>query len=414
MRIKKFRILLFIPLHKKQSFIFDGNLGTMKLTIIVLITTLFIACSHKKSNFTITGKFEAAAGEKIELRKDSVNTKIVIDSAVISSDGGFILSGQIKAPGIYSLVAHTGEYIYLVIQPGDKIAIEITGISPIPDYYITGSFDSELIKKLVTRQNKVLSKIHLLGIEKDQAKDNPEKYFEEEKRIGREYKALLKGHKKYSIDFIRKHCGSLATILALEQQFGIYEKPFFDIYEDIEIFSFADSCLTANHPGSDEVKRLNHFVAVAQDALKNKNGKSKIIREGMPAPDIVLPNVEGDTVSLSALKGKAVVLLFWASFNTASIKYIKELTEIFSGKEDVALFYVSLDKENTYWKSTSLSLNLSEYNVCDFRYWDSEIVDRYNVRLLPSIYLIDEEGLIAGINVDINNLRMFVEDNETQ
>lgn len=383
----------------------------MRSTLIILLAILIISCNRNNSDFIVTGKFKDSAGEKIELRKDSVNKKVVIDSAQVSSDGSFKLTGKIDAAGIYSLAAYDGEYIYLIIHPGDRINIEITGISPIPDYYIQGSFDSELIKKLVTRQNKVLSKINMLSNDIDKAKENPETYFDEKKKIDKSYDDLMKRHKKFSVNFIKDHCNSLVTILVLEQQFGIHEKPFFDIYRDIDIFNMVDSCLTASYPHSEVVKKLNHFVAVANDVIKNKNQKSVVIHKGLPAPEIALPDLKGDTVRLSDLHGEKVLLNFWASWNIASVRQIKGQNKWLEDENDLVMFYVSLDKKYDYWKKTSDSLKLSKYNVCDMNYWDSETVRKYKVRILPSNFLIDEKGIIVGINMDKTELISYLKNN---
>ena len=376
----------------------------IRLIQVILISALIIACKSNKTEFVITGKFEAASGKKVELRKDKENKKVVIDSAYVSDNGEFRLSGNTLSAGIYSLVAHNGEYIYLIIHPKDHIHIDITGIGPIPDYYIEGSYDSRLIKKLTVRKNKVYSQIDKLSSQYEKHKADTGDFTEEKIQIDKKYDKLIKDHKTYSISFIKENSQSLVCLMVLEQQFSVYDKPFFDRFEDIGVFNFVDSCLTRKYPDSEEVRRFNEFVALSNDIIKNREYQKTVMREGMPAPDISLPDTKGDTLRLSDFKGNFVLITFWASWNTYSVHKVKETQKFAENHENFIPFYVSLDKDLRHWKMMSDSLGIIDNNVSDLKYWDSETVNKYNVKVIPGNCLIDQNGLVAGINLDNNQI----------
>jgi len=122
------------------------------------------------------------------------------------------------------------------------------------------------------------------------------------------------------------------------------------------------------------------------------------LQTGSLATEIVLPDMEGNNISLSSLKGKYVLLCFWASWSPESIEQINMLELIKSRRyiDEPVIYQVSLDRTRESWVNSIETENFSGIQVSDLNYWDSPLVWLYQIESLPLFFLIDREGRIAA------------------
>jgi peroxiredoxin len=134
---------------------------------------------------------------------------------------------------------------------------------------------------------------------------------------------------------------------------------------------------------------------------------SNIIHPGVgeTAPEIELKNPEGEVVKLSSLRGKVVLIDFWASWcRTCRIENnsVRQAYDIYKNKnfdigEGFTVYSVSLDKDVEIWKKAIKNDRLSwPSHGCDFLKWDSPVVEKYNFSYLPHNLLIDKNGKIIA------------------
>ncbi|MBK7429245.1 MAG: AhpC/TSA family protein [Saprospiraceae bacterium] len=148
-----------------------------------------------------------------------------------------------------------------------------------------------------------------------------------------------------------------------------------------------------------------------------------VIQVGQPAPDIKLSSPDGKSYSLSSLKGKVVLLDFWASWCGPCRKANPHVVETYHRYKDkgFTVFSVSLDgldegtRSRLAGDATQLEAQLEnqkkrwvdaiakdqlawEYHVSDLKKWDCAPAKDYGVRGIPRTFLIDKEGKIAAIN----------------
>lgn len=140
-------------------------------------------------------------------------------------------------------------------------------------------------------------------------------------------------------------------------------------------------------------------ITFALSSCKKDSGPLPDVTD--PAPEIALPNPDGTEFKLSDLKGKVVVLQFWASWCPYCRDENPKLVALYNKykSQGLEIFSVSLDNDKTKWKDAIKSDGLVWKNhVSDLKKWNSVAVDAYAIDKTPYMFLIDKEGIIRISN----------------
>lgn len=132
------------------------------------------------------------------------------------------------------------------------------------------------------------------------------------------------------------------------------------------------------------------------------------LRVGRKAPEIILEDSEGNAIRLSSSirKNKVLMLYFWASWCEACKAENLHIVNIYNKfkEKGLGIYGVALDFDKNEWVSAIKDYQLPWTNVSDLKQWDSEIVKVYNVNQTPTIYLVDNKGIITAKNLRGNTL----------
>lgn len=136
---------------------------------------------------------------------------------------------------------------------------------------------------------------------------------------------------------------------------------------------------------------------------------------GNTAPEIHLTGQNGDSLKLSKLRGKVVLIDFWASWCGPCRKENPNVVEVynkyrktrFKNAKGFEVFSVSLDREEKPWKEAIKKDGL----IWKSHVWDKEnkAGSDYGVQFIPSAFLIDGEGKIVAKGEDCRGLQLHVQ-----
>lgn len=191
--------------------------------------------------------------------------------------------------------------------------------------------------------------------------------------------------------------------------------------EFYDIHKTAATLLAAKYPNHEYTAQYATFAAgLEQSAMQGQS--AEMIQVGMAAPEISMKNPDGKSYSLSELKGKVVLLDFWASWCGPCRKSNPHVVEMYNKYKDkgFTVFSVSLDgidsrskdrypSEDQYKAGVEQSKKnwlaaiekdqlVWPYHVSDLTKWDAPAVRQYGVSGIPKTFLIDRQGKISAVN----------------
>ncbi len=131
------------------------------------------------------------------------------------------------------------------------------------------------------------------------------------------------------------------------------------------------------------------------------------LEEEMLFPDLSLRNPDGESVAISELKGKVVLVEFWASYcmmcTHEHCYYFKPLYDTYKDK-GFEIYSVSADSSATNWVHAIEKDTLNWIHVSDLMGNDSPVIQKYDVNGLPTNYLLDQDGKIVARNIEVEKL----------
>ncbi len=358
-------------------------------TLLLFVYACGKSSTASEPQFTINGTVSNAAGKTIYLANESLAGTVILDSAKIGDDGKFSFSQpRPESFEFYVVGFRNGTPAVVAIDSTETVTVNADA-SDFAAYTIENSPESEKIKELYAL-TKALEK-QVAGMEPDAS------FLARKAALIEEFKENIA--KQYIIPAPQKPSSYIALWLTAKGE------PIFrpmEIRTDSKCYAAVATSMKIHYPGA---LRTKHLCSIAEQGMKaTRPITAQEIEqiEGMAGTattsdlfEIVLPNRDGDSISLSSLKGK-VVLLDFTMFEYSKMKMrnidLRELYDRYS-KKGLEIYQVSLDSREHYWQQETLGLPWT--CVRDGRGSASPYLAQFNVQALPTFYLIDRNGEIV-------------------
>lgn len=344
--------------------------------------------------FTIQLTLTAYPNEPLVLQEVQPDGFVPVDTAYTDGEGQTQFSLLKNEQGIYFITIGTQRLIVLS-KPGETTSFT-SKTDDLSDVQTDGwSHNTTLhnyLKTFDTRRREVDS----LSVCLDKSKDRSD-YLKIRDSVGNRYVAIFSDQQQLTIQYLKENKTSLGTLIALNQRSG--PRALLTIEEHFGLMQQIDSALQKNHQGNKHVDFLHKTLVDYQAKLDNEASQHQRLAPGQAAPEIVLNGANDETFRLSDLRGKTVLLHFWASWSANYRKDFNTL-QLMSQKYGAGKFdmvSVSFDNKRFQWIQALQNDYIQWTQLTDLLYPNSPLQKLYNIGdKLPVYFIIDPEGRIVG------------------
>ena len=376
---------------------------TLSALAIILMMMGAVSCSNKK--FEVSGNITDAKDSLLYFENMSLNGAVVVDSTKLDADGNFSFAVDApSAPEFYRLRI-AGQIINIAADSTEHVSIKAAYPTMASQYEVSGSNECAKIKELAIGQMALQATINNIvrntNLNDDVMRDSI-------RVILAQYKEGVKNNYIFKEPMKAYAYFALFQTIALGYENVLVFNPRSN-EDDVKVFAAVATSWDTYYPKAERGLNL-HNIAI--EGLKNIRimkaeqqqtvDPSKVEYTGVI--DIALPDNKGNIRKLSSLKGKVVMLDFHAFATKESTARIMQLRELYNKyhAQGFEIYQVSVDPDEHFWKTSVAALPWVCVHSDDGL--NAAELGMYNVRDIPTYFLIDKNNVLQKRDVQIKDI----------
>lgn len=362
-----------------------------RLLCAALAAALLTSCGSKA---VIEGVVTDAPDSDVIVSLLDVNRYQVLDTVKTDAQGRYTYKLEMKEgqPEFIYLFHGAKRIASLLLQKDDKVKVTSDTLG---NYSVTGSPECDRLAEVERTQAEFGNKFAATQAQlADMDASSPEAAVLRAD-LSRQYIAYYRDRVKYVLE----NSKSLTVVPVLYESIGGTLPVFGQTTDAIHFRNISDSLKTV-YPESRYVKALEQEAARRTSYLEMDNRLRNAAE--VKYIDIAMPDVKGNTVKLSEVEGKVVMVYFWASENAEQKMFNLDVVKpVYADYKDKGfeIYAVSLDTDKAKWATTVRNQELDWINVCDGRGSASPVVTTYNVQSIPSLFFLVDGDLVSSTGV---------------
>lgn len=369
--------------------------------LTLIIGCVFVSCK-KGDIFSVEGNIQSAEGDTLYLEHRGLAGIVLLDSAILNDKGSFKFKEPApKNPEFYQLRIRN-KVVAFAVDSVESLRVTADASNLYGSFTVEDSYSNDQLRKVDDMRMKTEQEIN--SLEKlHTAKEIDDITFLNS------LDSVLTLYKKEISNLIIGNPSSAAAYYAVFQKINDYL--IFDPYDkkDYPMFGAVATSWNRYYPETERTTHLYNFTINALQTRRQLEKQEELfqnitVETESGLPDISLPGVNGERISLSSLKGKVVLLDFVVYSADFSPKHNIDLNSLYQryNSRGFEIYQVSFDSNEHFWKTSAD--NLPWVTVRDPRSVSTPLLSLYNVREIPTSFIIDREGDLIGRVEDYSQL----------
>jgi len=357
----------------------------LRNTIILILSATLVACTGGNGKRAISLNIEGAGNQMAYFDKFQNGRPYHVDSVKLDGEG----KGRMNVPYLpldFYRIAVGNEQLVVVLDSAEGLTVESqSGMLATPKR-AEGSRHTDALRRFQEETQGFDAKVSGLRMALAQDPSNQANLDE--------LNATNVSHYERCKQFAQENLGSPVAISVLGR---------LNMQQEIELFKKVRDELRKTMPQSgffqgfrEQVDRYEQELIMMKAQEEEMQRLSNLLPLGSVAPDIQQNTPEGGSFALSQLRGKVVLIDFWASWcRPCRIENpnVKRVYERFKGK-GFEILGVSLDRDHAAWVKAIQDDGLPWKHISDLQFWSNAAAQEYGVTGIPYTVLVDREGRI--------------------